>query len=138
LCSDVAAIVDDVSLVAARLFPCGITIAPAFFPDPVAYYAQALMTGTCEEEIVMNRLFATLIVAALPAVVLASGDTAQEKFNTVEAAVKPQVSVIALSSEQAEALARVRSEYKARALSLETEYKALMDAVLASPVADNS
>jgi hypothetical protein len=120
------------------LFPVGITIAPAFFPDQTSYYAQALMTGTCEEEIVMNRLITTMIVAALPGFAFASGDAEQERFAVAQASVKPQVSVIALSSEQAEALARVRSEYKARTLSLETEYKALMDAVLASPDADNS
>jgi hypothetical protein len=96
------------------------------------------MKGTCEEEIDMNRLIATLIVAALPAVAMASGDTTHEQFPVTEVSVKPEVSIIALSSEQAEALAKVRSEYKARVLSLETEYRALMDAVLAYPDADNS
>ena len=88
----------------------------------------------------MKSMIAGLMVAALPGISFAngSGDAEQESLAFTEVSAIPQVSVIALTPLQAETLAKVRSEYKARVLSLEAEYKAILDTVLASTEADKS
>lgn len=88
----------------------------------------------------MKSMIVVLMVAALPGISFAngSGDAEQESLAFTQVSAIPQVSVIALTPLQAETLAKVRSEYKSRVLSLEAEYKAILDTVLVSTEADKS
>jgi len=75
----------------------------------------------------------TFVLAVLPGLVLASGAT--DVVGTAGRSIEsiPVVTVIALSSEQAAELTRVRNEYQARRIQLEAEYEAQLDAILAKP-----
>ncbi|MDR0780928.1 MAG: hypothetical protein LBF16_09600 [Pseudomonadales bacterium] len=75
----------------------------------------------------MNKLLAVMMVAVLPALALGSDGT-----NSVVQthALKPVVSVIELSAEQARMLEKVHGDYQAKMATLEAEYNAQVSALL--------
>jgi hypothetical protein len=81
-----------------------------------------------------NKSVAVLLVALLPSLVVAS-DVAELQ---PKALPKPVVSVVAVSSEAAQELAKVRDEYANQRAQLRAEYQARIDALLAGSSADNS
>ena len=76
----------------------------------------------------MRKFISLVVVALLPALAQAS-DVAE--LMDISAEVRPVVSVIALTAEQARELARVRDEYLALKAKLEAEHDARVDAILA-------
>lgn len=75
----------------------------------------------------MRKFISLLVVALLPALASA-GDVAE--LMDVRAEVRPVVSVIALSEDQARELAKVRGEYQVLKAQLDAEYEARLDTVL--------
>lgn len=86
----------------------------------------------------MNKLLSLMVVVLLPALAVANDTPDQAELALMQTDTKAEVSVIALSPEQALELAKIRSDYKASKILLETEYKARVDAVLTRNTADNS
>ena len=76
----------------------------------------------------MRKFISLVVVALLPALAQAS-DVAE--LMEARAEVRPVVSVIALSAEQARQLAEVRSKYQALIAKLEAEQEARVNAILA-------
>jgi Spy/CpxP family protein refolding chaperone len=75
----------------------------------------------------MNKLLAVMMVAVLPGLALASGEmntTAQVR------ALKPVISIIDLTSEQAQQLEKVHGDYQAKKAVLDVDYNAKIDAVV--------
>jgi hypothetical protein len=72
-----------------------------------------------------------LVLAVLPGLVFASGSTDLVGMTGRSIESRPVVTVIALSSDQAAELTRVRNEYQTRKIQLEAEYEAQLDAILA-------
>lgn len=85
----------------------------------------------------MNKKVAVTMMALLPTLSFGSGAVDELGLTQLHAEVKPEVSVIALSPEQAREFAKVRSEYLDRKTALEAEYQAQLNAVLGDIVADN-
>lgn len=81
----------------------------------------------------MKKFISLVVVALLPALAQAS-DVAE--LTEARAAVRPVVSVIALSPEQAQELAKVRDEYQALKAQLEAEHDARVDAILTQSMRD--
>jgi len=86
----------------------------------------------------MNKLLAILTVAVLPGLALGNGTSDHDASARNNDGMKPVVSVVAISADQAEALAKVRGDYKTRKEILESEYQAMLDAVLAKPDVDTN
>lgn len=82
----------------------------------------------------INKRVVVLLVALMPALALAD-----EAVNAQPRAVpKPVVSVVQLSAEEADALAKARDEYATRRAELRAEYQARIDALLAREGNGNS
>lgn len=86
----------------------------------------------------MNKKVAVTMMALLPALSFGSGAADELGLTQLHTEIKPEISVIALSPEQAKEFAKVRSEYLDRKNALEAEYQAQLDAVLTKPAADKS
>lgn len=76
----------------------------------------------------MRKFISLVVVALLPALAQAS-DVAE--LMEARAEVRPVVSVIALSADQARELAKVRDEYLALKARLEAEHETRVNAILA-------
>jgi hypothetical protein len=79
----------------------------------------------------INKQVAVLLVALLPTLALADEAAVQPR-----AQPKPVVSVVALSSSEAEELAKARDAYVTQRAALRAEYEARVDALLAPKDSD--
>jgi len=83
---------------------------------------------------VINKHVAVLLVALMPALAWAGADAKPQ----ARALPKPVVTVVALSAEEAQALAQARDEYTSQRDQLRAEYEARVDALLARESNGNS
>lgn len=82
----------------------------------------------------MRKFISLVVVGLLPALAQASGVA---ELTEARAEVRPVVSVIALSAEQARELAKVRDEYQALKAQLEADHEARVNAILARPSSES-
>jgi hypothetical protein len=75
----------------------------------------------------MNKLLSVMMVAVLPGLALGSGEVATDAQART---LKPVISIIDLSPEQAQALERVHGDYQAKKAVLDVDYNARVDAVV--------
>jgi hypothetical protein len=132
-------IVQEYSFIAAELFLASTKIAPDFLSFRTLNYTPSPPSAvrTLEpKEIDMNKLLAVMMVAVLPALALASGETSTVAQTRT---LKPVVSVIDLTPAQVQELAKVHGDYQTRKAVLDAEYKELVEVLItAKTLADNS
>ncbi len=82
----------------------------------------------------MKKLIAVSLFALMPGLAMSDDAVHANQAERTANNVKPVVSVVALSAENAEEFARLRSEYQAGKIKLSTEYEMRLDAILSQPV----
>jgi hypothetical protein len=75
----------------------------------------------------MNKLLTVMMVAVLPGLALGSDDISSAAQTRT---LKPVISIIDLTTEQAQALEKVHGDYQAKKAVLDVDYNTKVDAVV--------